>query len=243
MTARKKRPPVLVAIVGGSGSGKTWLAEKLELALAPDAVRFSLDDFYLDRSHLRLARRAQLNFDHPRAIDWPCLEAVLHLLLAGRPAALPCYNFETHSRLGCTRLLQPKAFILLDGLWLLRRPAVRRLINFGVFLDCPRGTRLRRRLARDLLSRGRTRNSILRQFRTTVQPMHARYVASQASLADLVLGRTCRPTDVLKIAERLRLLKLTRWRNRLAADWSHWKRTQNPSHTRPRTTTKKTARR
>ncbi len=204
----KKRAPVVVAIVGGSGSGRTWLTEKLELALAPHALRLSLDDFYLDRSHLFPARRARLNFDHPRAIDWLCLEAVVQRLLAGRPTPVPRYDFKTHSRLPGTRVLRPKPIILLDGLWLLGRPAVRRLISFSVFLDCPRSIRLRRRMARDLLSRGRTRSSIQQQFQTTVEPMHDRFVTPQARLADLVLRRSCSARDVRELVGRMRSLSL-----------------------------------
>jgi uridine kinase len=95
--------PLLVAIVGGSGAGKTWLAKKLEAALTPDAARFSLDDFYRDCSRLHPERRAKINFDHPRAIDWPIMERVLKDLRAGRAARLPCYDFKTHSRLAKTR--------------------------------------------------------------------------------------------------------------------------------------------
>jgi uridine kinase len=136
------------------------------------------------------------------------LEAVLERLLAGRPARLPCYDFETHSRLARTRLLSPKQMILLDGLWLLRRRAVRRLLSFSVFLDCPRGTRLRRRVARDLLSRGRARTSIQQQFRNTVEPMHARFVAPQTRWAELVLRKPCDERAVVEIANRLRRLFL-----------------------------------
>jgi uridine kinase len=200
----------LVAIVGGSGSGKTWLADKLKSALAPHAVSLSLDDFYLDRSYLPPTRRAQLNFDHPRAIDWTGLEYVLLRLLARRSAHLPCYDFGTHRRFSRTRAVAPRTFIILDGLWLLRRRTVRRLVSFSVFLECPRRTRLRRRLARDLRSRSRTRRSIQRQFRTTVEPMHTRFVEPQGRLAHLVLRRGCTKRDVWKIASYLRGLTVER---------------------------------
>jgi uridine kinase len=199
-------PPLLVAIVGGSGSGKTWLAAALQAALAPKAARLSLDDFYLDHSRLSPARCAKLNFDHPRAIDWPGFEQVLLQLLAVRPARLPCYDFKTHCRLPSIRLLKPKPLILVDGLWLLRRPSLRRLFTLSIFLDCPARTRLRRRLARDLRSRGRTRASIREQFRTTVEPMHRRYVAPQARRADIVLAGHFGRRDIKKLKARLRAL-------------------------------------
>src|SRR5690242_20303132 len=98
MTRKRKLRPVLVAIVGGSGSGKTWLTPRLVQALAPHAIRLCLDDFYRDRSHLTLPQRCRLNFDHPRAIDWTRLEQVLRGLLAGRKVRVPCYDFTIHSR-------------------------------------------------------------------------------------------------------------------------------------------------
>jgi uridine kinase len=188
--------PFLVAITGGSGSGKTWLTKKLLRGLAPHAVRLSLDDFYIDRSHLSLARRARLNFDHPRAIDWRSVETVLERLLAGRPARVPQYDFTTHSRVPGLKTLKPRRIILLEGLWLIRRPAIRRLTSVSLFLNCPTGTRLRRRLARDLASRGRTRASIRIQFERTVEPMHERYVGPQARRADFLFQKSPRPREV-----------------------------------------------
>jgi uridine kinase len=196
--------PFLVAIAGGSGSGKTWLTNKLLQGLAPHAVRLSLDDFYIDRSHLSLARRARLNFDHPGAIDWRSVEAVLERLLAGRPARVPQYDFTTHSRVPTVKILKPGRIILLEGLWLLRRPAIRRLTSVSLFLNCPSGTRLRRRLARDLASRGRTRSSIRMQFQRTVEPMHARYVAPQAPRADFVFQESPGPREVRWVVGLLR---------------------------------------
>jgi uridine kinase len=195
--------PFLVAIAGGSGSGKSWLAERLVAALAPNAARVSLDDFYRDRSHLSAARRAGINFDHPRAIDWPHFERALRALRAGRPARLPSYDFQTHCRRAPGPVLQPRPIILVEGLWLLRRPSLRRLFAFSLFLDCPAHTRLRRRLARDLQARGRTRASVQAQFRNHVEPMHCRFVAPQARWADLVLPSRSVDRQLARLAAML----------------------------------------
>ena len=194
----------LVAIVGGSGSGKTWLADKLYGAFVPRASRLSLDDFYRDRSHLSPTRRATINFDHPRAIDWVYLENVLRQLLAGRAARVPSYDFATHSRRRRFKTLRPKPLIFFDGLWLLRRASLRRLFALTIYLDCPTHLRLRRRLERDFLARGRSRASVRAQFWRTVEPMHARFVGPQAARANLVLHKPCTIKDLRSIKAHLR---------------------------------------
>ena len=204
LPARTRTSPVLVLIVGGSGSGKTWLANKLQRALAPRVTRLSLDDFYRDRSHLSPARRARLNFDHPRAIDWEQVESVLNALLAGRSARVPSYDFKTHSRRASLITVRPRPLIVMEGLWLLRRSAIRRLASLSIFLDCPCRLRLRRRLLRDMAARGRTRDSIQEQFNKLVEPMHVRYVASQAGFADIVFRAAPGNREVCDLAKRLR---------------------------------------
>ena len=196
--------PLFVAIGGGSGAGKTWLAKKLQAALDPEAARLSLDDFYRDCSRIRPERRERINFDNPRAIDWPGMEKVLNDLRAGRAAHLPCYDFKTHCRLSRKNTLAHKPVVLVDGLWLLHRRSLRRVFGLKIFVDCPARTRRGRRLMRDLRSRGRSRASILEQLQNTVEPMHARFVAPQQKWADVVLRHNFRARDVRRIAEELR---------------------------------------
>jgi uridine kinase len=202
---RANESPLLIAIVGGSGSGKSWLADKLQSELGTTAARLSLDNFYRDLSHLPPERRALVNFDEPRAIDWAAFEAVLRRCATRRAASVPHYDFKSHCRLRRPKTFKPKPIILMDGLWLLRRRSIRRLFDLSIFLDCPSGTRLRRRLVRDLLSRGRTRISVRQQFRTTVEPMHRQYVIPQARFADMVFHSQLSERWVRKLAELLRL--------------------------------------
>ena len=199
--------PLIIAIIGGSGSGKSWLAERLQAALGRRSVaRLSLDDFYRDRSHLSPGRRARINFDDPKAIDWACLEGVLKRFMSGQPASVPCYDFKTHCRLPKSKVLSVRPVLLLEGLWLLRRRQLCSLLALSIYLDCSSRLRLRRRLARDTAVRGRTRQSIREQFWRTVEPMHAKYVAPQARLADAVLRGNCRPGQVWQLAARARAL-------------------------------------
>jgi len=147
---KKPKQPLLVAIVGGSGSGKSWLAEKLQTALGSNAGRLSLDDFYRDRSHLSPAQRARINFDNPAAIDWPAFEHALNSCLRSKKTQIPQYDFRTHCRLPRSKTLKPKPIMFVEGLWLLRSPRLRKLFGFRIFLDAPMKLRLRRRLARDV---------------------------------------------------------------------------------------------
>jgi uridine kinase len=200
----KPKQPLLVAIVGGSGSGKSWLADKLQSALGHKAGCLSLDDFYRDRSHLSPAQRAKINFDRPSAIDWPTFEHVLHSCVRWRKTQVPCYDFRTHCRLPRSRVLKPKPIILVEGLWLLRSPRIRRSFGFCIFLDIPMKLRLRRRLARDVTVRGRSGSSIEEQFRKTVEPMHRKFVLPQIHWSDFVLRGN--PSD-RKIAEIAALIR------------------------------------
>jgi len=206
---RNLTTPRLVAIVGGSGAGKTWLTDRLQKVFGDKAVRLSLDDFYLDRSHLSRGQRAKLNYDHPRAIDWPRLEACLEDCRAGRLCRLPRYDFKTHTRSSRREFWRPKPLVLVEGLWLLCRPTVRQLFDFSIFIDCPAWLRLRRRLARDLAERGRSRASIQRQFRETVAPMHKLFVAPQARWADVVLAQPFRDQEIHDLCDRLWALLTT----------------------------------
>jgi uridine kinase len=200
----KEGRPLLVAIVGGSGSGKSWLAGELAGVLGRRAACLSLDDFYRDRSHLPAARRARINYDHPRAIDWPEAERVLRDCAAGRPTLVPSYDFGTHSRRATRKLFRPRPIILVEGLWLLRRRSWRGLFGLSLYLDCPARVRLARRLARDARARARTRASVLEQFKKTVEPMHRRFVEPQARLADIVLLGGWGKAEVGRLAARLR---------------------------------------
>jgi uridine kinase len=196
----------LIAIVGGSGSGKNWLADRLRLSLGLQAARLSLDDFYKDRSHLPFSRRAKKNFDHPSAIDWPLVESVLRDCRSGRTPRLPRYSFATHTRLPHYETWIPGPVVLIDGLWLLNKRTVNALFDLRIYLECPTQLRLERRLARDVAERGRTPNSIREQFWKTVSPMHDRYVAPQAMRADLVLRQPSNEADLRGLVETIRQL-------------------------------------
>ena len=178
----------LVAITGGSGAGKTWLADRLQRLFGAQAGRIVQDSFYRDRSHLPAEERSRINFDHPDALDWDCFRATLEALAAGRAARVPVYDFATHCRTTGGEAIEPRPIMIIDGLWLLHRPEIRPLFSLGIYMHCPEEERLRRRVARDTAERGRTEASVHEQFRATVAPMHRLFVDPQAQHAHLAIS-------------------------------------------------------
>ncbi len=200
-----KNKSKLIAIVGGSGAGKTWLADKFQNALGADAARLSLDDFYKDLSHLPPSQRDRVNFDEPDAIDWPLVQTALLGCSAGRATPTPQYDFATHTRLPHARRFVPAPLVLVEGLWLMWMPGVWHMFDLKIFLDCPAQLRLERRLARDVDARGRTSYSVRKQFWETVAPMHDRHVAPQARWSDIILKPHAGEAELQEIIELIRV--------------------------------------
>lgn len=184
----RTRPPLLVAIAGGSGAGKTTLARWLTDSLHPIAVSLiPLDNYYRDLSHKPPADRAQTNFDAPEAIEWERLHSDLGLLLEGRSARIPCYDFHTHTRLEQTEERQPADVLLLEGLFALSDAWVRDRAAVRVFVEAAAETCLARRLDRDVRERGRTPGEVRRRFQEHVWPMFTRHVEPTREAADWIL--------------------------------------------------------
>ena len=172
-----------IAVVGGSGSGKTWLAAELAEWFGDEAAHLCLDHFYWDLGHLPEPERARANFDDPAAIDWDALRGVLDSLERGEVAQVPIYDFAEHVRKEETVELASRPIVVLDGLWLLHPEWLREKFALSVYVDCPEDVRLLRRMERDEVARGRTEESVRKQFAEHVQPMHARFVEPQRELA------------------------------------------------------------
>jgi uridine kinase len=204
-TQQRKRNafPVFVAVVGGSGAGKTWLANQLLEAFGKESSIVSLDSFYKTREHLSMAQCERVNFDHPRAIDWDALKLSLANLTRGRKSFIPKYDFTRH-RVQGKSVLSPKRILILEGLWVLRPVWLRKLFSFRIFVDCPNSVRRSRRMKRDGSERGRTSASIQQQFDHSVTPMHQRYVEPQKRWADIVIQSPLRKRDVHTIVTRIK---------------------------------------
>jgi uridine kinase len=174
---------LLIGIAGASGSGKSYLAERVANALRAPVL--SLDSYYRDLAHLPLAERATQNFDHPDALDWSLLLQHLGLLAIGQGACVPTYDFETHTRTAQVAALVPTPYLVLEGIHALYHPAVRELLTLQVFVDLPAEVCLERRLERDVRDRGRTPESVHEQYERTVLPMYHEFVLPCRAYADV----------------------------------------------------------
>ena len=180
--------PLLIGIAGGTGSGKSTVASKIAAGLPADAVAvIDHDSYYRDHSHLSEEERAQLNFDHPDALDNDLLVRHLEELRSGRPVDVPIYDFKTHARLVERRHQRPTRILIVEGILVFVEERVRQLLDVKIFVDTDADIRVFRRIRRDMEQRGRTFESIRDQYYKTVRPMHLQFVEPSKRWADLII--------------------------------------------------------
>ncbi len=189
----------LVAIVGGSASGKTRLAYSIAGAI-PGAYVIKEDDYYLDATLLDDFDASTFNFDEPASKEHTRLVADLRSLKAGRGVDIPQYDFATHSRRTETLHCEPAPVIIVEGLHAVASPELAELFDLVVYVSATRPVRFERRLKRDVAERGRTPESVKHQFDTIVEPMHTQHVEPQKPLADLIITNMG-PPDFKGMAE------------------------------------------
>ena len=200
---------MIIGISGGTGSGKTTVANKILASVsAADVAFLQQDSYYRDWDQLPLDYQQQANFDHPQAIDNDLLAAHLRALKAGRAIDLPLYDFKQNRRLPETRRMEPKLIIILEGILIFDEPRLVAEMDIKVFVDTPDDIRFIRRLRRDVAERGRTVDSVIEQYLATVRPMHIQFVEPSKRQADVIIpegGYNLVSIDLLsgKIRERL----------------------------------------
>lgn len=179
----------LVAISGGSGSGKTTFARKLAHSMGEDRVLIlSQDSYYIDQSSRFDGDGGSVNFDHPSALDFVLLAVHLSALAAGRDVEVPIYDFSTHTRLKRTDLALSKPLVFVDGTLLLSQASLVPLFHRKVYIDVPEQVRFERRLKRDVAQRGREPEGVTRQFELQVAPMHRQFVQPSSAHADVIIN-------------------------------------------------------
>ena len=179
---------IVIGVAGGSGSGKTTVVRRIIDSLGPEQVTvLDHDRYYRDRNDLRLEERAALNYDHPDALETDLLVHHVHQLKAGQAVEVPLYDFTRHARLQATDTAQPRRAIIVEGILVFGDAALRALMDIKVFVDTDADTRLIRRLRRDIAERGRTLDSVIDQYESTVRSMHLEFVEPSKRYADIIL--------------------------------------------------------
>jgi uridine kinase len=178
----------VIGVAGGSGSGKTTVVRRIVDSLGPEQVTLlDHDRYYRDRNDLRLEERAALNYDHPDALETDLLVSHVRELKRGAPVNVPQYDFTRHARLPETETFQPRRALIVEGILVFTDAALRDLMDIKVFVDTDSDTRFIRRLQRDVAQRGRTMDSVIDQYQSTVKPMHLEFVEPSKRYADVII--------------------------------------------------------
>jgi uridine kinase len=200
---------MIIGICGGTGSGKTTIANRILASVSADEVVFIQQDlYYRNLKDMPLDYRNAANFDHPDALDNDLLVNHLKTLNAGEPVELPIYDFRTHTRLPDTTPIQAKPIVIVEGILIFAEPRVLEQMDIKVFVDTPDDIRFIRRLNRDIAERGRTLDSVIEQYLATVRPMHNQFVEPSKRHADVIIpegGHNLVSIDLIsgKIREKL----------------------------------------
>ena len=180
--------PIIIAIAGGSASGKTTVVSEFKEALGEkDLVVIKHDDYYKDQSHLSLEERKLTNYDHPSSLENELLISQLKDLISGKPIKKPIYDFVIQTRSDKYEIVEPKKVIILDGILVLEDERIRELADIKIFVECDEDLRLIRRIKRDMVERGRSFDHIIEQYLTSVKPMYHHFVSKTKRYADIII--------------------------------------------------------
>jgi len=180
--------PLVIGIAGGSGSGKTTLARViLERVGVQHIAYLPHDAYYKNLTDLPRNERELVNFDHPNSLDTELLTHHVRELRLQRGIDVPIYDFKVHTRTGDTRRIEPQPVIMVEGILIFAEPDLRSLFDVKIFVDTDADIRFIRRLERDINERGRTTESVVRQYLATVRPMHLEFVEPSKRYADVII--------------------------------------------------------
>ena len=178
---------LVIGIAGGTGSGKTTLMDNLVKRFGDNVTVLSHDNYYRRRDDMTLEERSKVNYDEPAALETDLMVRHLDKLRQGEAIECPVYDFSQHNRSNKTTTIEPKRVIIVEGILIFEDDALRDLMDIRIFVDTDADVRLGRRILRDVEERGRTLQSVLDQYQTTVKPMHEMYVEPSKKYAHLVV--------------------------------------------------------
>ena len=180
--------PLVIGIAGGSGSGKTTVALEILQRVGRDRISFiQHDSYYKDLTGLPPVQRDQVNFDHPNSLETELLISHIEQLKRGQAIEVPIYDFSTDSRTDKSFRVNPRRVIVVEGILIFVDPVLRALFDVKIFVDTDADIRLIRRLQRDITERGRTVESVINQYQSTVRPMHLEFVEPSKRYADVII--------------------------------------------------------
>jgi uridine kinase len=184
----KPPDPLVIGIAGGSGSGKTTVAQAILQRVGPERIAYlQHDSYYKDLRGLPPAQRNEFNFDHPNSLETELLIEHIAALRAGRAIEVPIYDFSTDSRTTETFTIHPCPVIVVEGILIFTEAELRNLFDIKIFVDTDPDLRFIRRLERDIHERGRTTESVIKQYMHTVRPMHLEFVEPSKRYADIII--------------------------------------------------------
>jgi uridine kinase len=182
------KSPILIGIAGGTGSGKSTVTREIYKSITDKNVAIiEQDSYYKDQSNISFEERVKTNYDHPFAFDNELLVSHLKDLLDGKSIQKPIYDFENHNRKKETVLVEPRDIIVLEGILILYDEDLRNLMDIKLFVDTDADVRVIRRILRDIKDRGRTLDSVVKQYMTTVRPAHMQFVEPTKRYADIII--------------------------------------------------------
>ena len=183
------KKPLIIGIAGGSASGKSALSKRLTTAFedAKSILIIKMDDYYNDQQHLSMEERLKTNYDHPFAFDFKLLVEQLDALCGHQSINKPTYDFVNHTRSEVFEEVSPAEVIILEGLFVLEEKTIRERCGIKVYVDTPADIRFIRRLVRDVRDRGRTLDSVVNQYITTVREMHESFIEPSKKFADIIV--------------------------------------------------------
>jgi uridine kinase len=186
--SEKAKHTIIIGVAGGTGSGKTTVSESILDRVGQDRIAYiQQDSYYRDLSHLPHEERVRVNFDHPDALETDLLIRHLRALRCGQAVEVPTYDFTRYTRTSQTRKVEPRRVILVEGILIFAEKALRDLFDVRIFVDTDADIRFIRRLQRDLNERGRSTESVVRQYLDTVRPMHLEFVEPSKRYADVIV--------------------------------------------------------